>query len=1396
MRRLLKWTGRGVLALLLTTALVVVAGRYWIASESGLGFIAGQATSAGVRLDGLAGDPLGRLAVRRAEVLDADGAWLTVEDAVIEWRPWALLARRVEVTEISARRVAVDRAPAGEPDADETASTGVQAPPVDIEIARIAVAEIELGEALTGTAARLNLAGRAGYAKGAADLRLNVERLDGPGALMLDAAYRLADDTFDIDLAVSDPAGGLTADLLGLKDGVEARLDGSGDLTAWSGGLVADSGADRLADLRLDVARSDGQITLRIDGSVSPTQLLPPEAAPLVGDSVGVALAATATEDGAAIGVQRLTISTAAADLAAEGDLALDAGTVAARAATTRLDADVMARLAPDVALATPNIAVEVSGALAAPTVRVTARLDRMTAGGATLSGLRLDATAQPVDGGAFDWTANLAAASVALDQPAIDPILAGGWTATGSGRLDPAADRFPLTATVDGGKGMNVRFVGAVSAEGAADGQATARVADLAPFSPLAGVPLDGPGAISATVALGGAAGLALRDIDVDAVGLALAGRLDLDGGFERIDGAFDLAAPDLRRIGRLVDAPVAGAMTGAVAVSGPLADPASTGEIRFRPLEAAGQKFESGRIRFDAQTLASGPTGQIQIDAASAYGALRAATRFALTNNWLDLTALSAQAPGAMAAGRLAVDLGSGVATGDVDIDIESLETAARPFGVDVAGAGGGRVRLTRSRGGQGVAADLTLRQVKAFGVAAGEAALTAEGGIDGKSPLDATLDIADLAMDGATVRKARLRLKGPLADADVGLAAEGQAADQPFDFDLSGDLALSDSGQRFRLRSAAGNVAGEPFALAEGLAVRNGPQGVAVTGLDLTTTGVAVKADAALENDRIDLNLKQATADLGRLVAFVPDLPASGQISATGRVQGPLGRPEGRIEIVGRDLTVVEHQEQHVFGLEGALALGGGALKIDLTGVGLGGDPIRVAGTLGLAASAGGPPAPGPDSPLDLRIDWTGPLGPVVALAPLDDHRLTGTGAVDLQIRGTVDRPDVQGSIVLADGRYEHLEFGTALAFARIEVLAKGQSVELTPFTAKAGDGTLSASANALMDGAQGYPFTLEANLANARLAARDDVTADASGELRVESGAETIDVFARITTDRIEVELIGNLPASIPTLDVTEVGPLPFGRKPAAPEDAGNGKPVNLDVQVSIPGKFFVRGRGLESEWGGDIAVTGTAAEPTVNGQLDLRRGAFDLVGKRLQLTEGSVRLEPDASKRLEAIVDVLAEFEGSDFTVAARVAGPATDPKLVLSSTPELPRDEILSRLLFNKNAGALTAEESLQLAVAAASLTSGGGGGFDPVGEIRRATGIDTLRVDVGGEAGPAVEAGKYLTDDIYVGVRQGAAAGQGAVTVEVEVFDSITLESEAAQDGSQKVGARLKWDY
>ncbi len=149
-------------------------------------------------------------------------------------------------------------------------------------------------------------------------------------------------------------------------------------------------------------------------------------------------------------------------------------------------------------------------------------------------------------------------------------------------------------------------------------------------------------------------------------------------------------------------------------------------------------------------------------------------------------------------------------------------------------------------------------------------------------------------------------------------------------------------------------------------------------------------------------------------------------------------------------------------------------------------------------------------------------------------------------------------------------------------------------------------------------------------------------------------------------------------------------------------------------------------------------------------------------------------------------------------------------QLILSSDPEMPRDEILAQILFGKSASELGRLENLRLAAAVAQLAgigtgNGGGGVFD---SARQALGVDVLRLNStasgawqqgqGGEnmaAGSAVEMGKYLTEDVYVGVQQGTKQGSTAFVIQLELTPRANLEVRTEQQ-STKGGLTWKYNY
>ncbi|MCS6781066.1 MAG: translocation/assembly module TamB, partial [Geminicoccaceae bacterium] len=291
-----------------------------------------------------------------------------------------------------------------------------------------------------------------------------------------------------------------------------------------------------------------------------------------------------------------------------------------------------------------------------------------------------------------------------------------------------------------------------------------------------------------------------------------------------------------------------------------------------------------------------------------------------------------------------------------------------------------------------------------------------------------------------------------------------------------------------------------------------------------------------------------------------------------------------------------------------------------------------------------------------------------------------------------------------------------------------------------------------------------------------------TAEANGR-----GAEGA-LWARLEVERAEIRIPDPPPAVPATIPVEEIGRgARHEIEPAAPP----APPFALDVRIRAENQVFVRGRGLESEWFGDVRARGTLAEPDVVGRIELRRGRLDLLGSRFVLKEGLI--EFDGAKPPLPRLDVVGEARKADITARVGLRGRAPKFDIVMESEPPLPRDEILARVLFGREMARIT---PIQAAVLANSVATLQGGGIDALSPVRGAIGLDTL--DVGGDdnGGAAIRAGKYVTERVYVEMQRGVTPESSRARVEVDLGNNLRGTTEVRETGRTGFGIEWRYDY
>ena len=397
--------------------------------------------------------------------------------------------------------------------------------------------------------------------------------------------------------------------------------------------------------------------------------------------------------------------------------------------------------------------------------------------------------------------------------------------------------------------------------------------------------------------------------------------------------------------------------------------------------------------------------------------------------------------------------------------------------------------------------------------------------------------------------------------------------------------------------------------------------------------------------------------------------------------------------------------------------------------------------------------------------------------------------------LALAGSLAVPTARGRLEISGGRYEDLALGILLTDIKATVSAgSGKGLKLEPVHLEAsmsdGRGGLVTAAGSLHP--EGGRLALDAAMKRLRPLRRTDIQATLSGTASVKGTLMAPQVAADITIDEALVNLNRLTGSSVTTLPVEGTSEAP---EPAPEKKEGRG---SLDVSVRAPGHIAVNGHGLESEWQAGLRVRGALNDPLVIGSVRSVRGQFDLLSKIFTLRPSTISF--NGGPVSNPLLDVTLRYEVPDITADVRVSGSVRRMKLELTSTPSLPQEEIISRVMFGRGSSELGRFESLRLAAAVARLAGFGSGGLGVLDLGRAVLGVDVLRVNSStdkesGDEESSLEVGKFIGEKIYLGVEQGLEPDSTAVIMELELTPHSKAGIRTEQDNTS-AGIQWKMNY
>lgn len=1161
----------------------------------------------------------------------------------------------------------------------------------------------------------------------------------------------------------------------------------------WSGrldiaGLTTDTFVARSLTLALGgLAQNLGQpterrITFSGNGAVSGIGAERPDIAEALGDQIALNLDGAwlagqpVVLRSASVAGRNLSISLAGEieDYSFNGDLALQASSLApfsrlaGRDLSGAIRLEATGQVAPisgafdlrlDGEIAELTVDQPIANGLLGGTTRINGRLVRATTG-FTTDGLRLENENITVtaDGtfatGAADFGFDIALADLAL----LSDRASGRVTATGRANGADGLINLTFAAGVPSGSLAGKRvsegsliFEGS-SREGNIDGQVTASAF------------LDGARAeLTSAISLN-ELGRRLSDLRFSAGGATVTGEVaQLPTGL--YTGALAIRAPDVETAAALLLLEASGSVEADLTLETDLGRQNASVRADITNLRAEGVAIGRGSLTARVEDLFNVPMvqGSLEASAVSAAG--------------IDVSQLTASAEREGSATNFSAN--ATLANGATASASGALTPEPGGYRVTLASAELVRGTLAARLAGQ---ADLIVQgQAITFdnlNVDVGGGGIAVSGTIAETLALNATIRELPLAIANAV--RPDLALGGTVNGTAV---VSGTRSSPDIRFELRGNAitaaALREAGVSSLTVDAAGTSSGNRLTVQAAIA---SPEGVRAT----------VRGGVPLGEGAMALDVELAAFPLATLNALAPGQNLAGRLTGSARVTGTFADPAADFQISGVGITAAPLANAGI-----------GPLELRATG--------RYAnGVIALtSASAGGPQGltvsgsgriPVAGAGVDVRLSGQAPLSLANRLIAERGARISGTLAFNATVSGDLRQPAINGTFSTSGAEFVDPETGLRLRNIAVSASIANDTISISSASAALpAGGTVSAAGTVSIRAEAVFPADLRIALNQARYADGELVAATLTGNLTL-TGPIARDplLSGSVNVERAEITVPERFGGGAAEIDVEHVRPpAEVARTLQRARPASRGTPVptarpnvlRLNVAINAPNRIFVRGRGLDVELGGQVTITGpiTGVQPV--GGFRIIRGRLAILGQRITFDEGTVTLVGD----LDPYLNFIARSERNDITVLITVTGRVSDLDISFSSQPELPEDEVLARLIFNRGMGELSAFQIARLALAAAELA--GGSNTSLLGSLRQATGLDDIDVITTPEGGTAVRVGRYIQDNVYLGVEAGTQ-GSTRATINLDITENLKARGALGTDGDSSLGVFFEKDY
>jgi translocation and assembly module TamB len=440
-----------------------------------------------------------------------------------------------------------------------------------------------------------------------------------------------------------------------------------------------------------------------------------------------------------------------------------------------------------------------------------------------------------------------------------------------------------------------------------------------------------------------------------------------------------------------------------------------------------------------------------------------------------------------------------------------------------------------------------------------------------------------------------------------------------------------------------------------------------------------------------------------------------------------------------------------------------------------------PTQIKGTDTNLLLRGSIPVSGP-APMAVSL-----LGAVnLQIAEIFDPTLVTGGQLQLGVNagGTLKAPNVNGQVKIVNASVATASTPLGLTNGNGLLTLTPNRLDITRFSGTVGGGTVTASGGVTYEPALNFDLGLAAKRISMMYPQNVGETFGANLSLTGNTDAAMLQGQVRIY--RV---------ATTPQFDLTTFASQAGGGPSAPPAPGSFSQNLGLNISLTTPNGIDTASPTFSMAATANLNIEGTAADPVVLGRVNINRGDMIFNGDRFTLESGTLMFA-NPSQTIPN-VNLTADTSIQQYKLHLRFQGPADDLRTEYTSTPPLPRPDIINLLAFgqtteasaaNPTPGTLGAENLVASSVASQATS-----------RIQKIAGISQLSVDpvLGGNGqnpGARISVKQRVTGNLFITLSTDVTSTQSdMIEIQYNLSPKTSVDAVRDQNGGFRFNTKFK---